>query len=206
MSLIRVTALLGTPVAMREELHLDGIALAMRFGADAGMLNRASGDEIIQYPPIPLYAPHLTPHHVYCCSAAQWSDDAVLGQEQFTKRRDGEDLSRYVSKWQPKGGADKNRMVPVQVVRASSMSWLAVGSRRGLKKLIGSHVRQLGALRGHGYGVVREWHFERIENGDPVAAIHDGERALRHLPVEWCVEPERKEEGGITRTARASRR
>ncbi|MEQ8767231.1 MAG: hypothetical protein RL885_25195, partial [Planctomycetota bacterium] len=190
------------PVAGGGPLHLDGILMAHHRGVQGGTApsrgeptERAIRIGELAHPSRWIAVLERDGHQVPLCSAIQWAAKHVC-METMVSRRDAEDvelLGRPVNRAQ---GPDRDKMLPVPLIAAPHAFWYLVGHRREVKKLLRS-VTHLGSHRRQGYGVVRSWDVEALE--DPKGRWSwtlDGE-AVRHLPSEWCETAERRDVGCV---------
>lgn len=186
MSLCRVTAHLSVPVASYHPLHLDGVLAAKAFDTEHH-LTRQCGEEAIADPHIPLARLHLLGARCYLCTSWIWPEDAVRGRENFTTRKDDEDIELRAGPWQVSAGPEKARNMPIPTIEAASVSWLCIGRRASLREIL-RYVPSIGMLRRQGYGVVSQWEVETLDDGDKTGVLIDSQgRAARHLPAVWAI-------------------
>lgn len=188
MALLRVVARLGSPVVLREALHLDAILAAVHPSCVGGLLHRGSDASEIVVPPLPLATLRACGVVVHMASADQWPPEVRRRSGYLSRRRDGDDLDHLTRPVQTASGPDRDVLLRFPSITAPTVSWLAVGDRRGVQELL-RRVGAVGALRRHGYGAVLEWTV-REEEGDPASVLVASGVAQRHLPAEWCEEPE----------------
>lgn len=196
MTVLRVTCWLGSQVASREQVHLDGVLMAVH--PDCGVhLTRQTPIAQVRNPLLPIASlPYDGPMRVPLCSAWQLGPDVRAGLERIVKRKDPTDIEHRARPWTPSSGPEKNCMLPVPTALAPSVSWTCVGNRRGVLELL-RYVRQIGAIRRHGYGIVQGWDVEAVDES-PLSAVVDGEgRARRFLPLSWCDDAESSEIGPV---------
>lgn len=186
MAILRVTARLGAPVALREALHLDGILAAAHPDTVGGHLHRASDAVEVRRPRLPVLSKRIRGEECHLASAEEWPEGASRRSGHLTSRRDGEDLDHLTRPIQTASGPERDVMLRFPVVEAPTVSWWCVGDRQGVGKLL-RRVEAVGALRRHGYGTVLSWDVERV-NGtmEPVEVVLHGGVARRHLPASWC--------------------
>jgi hypothetical protein len=188
--IVRVTAVLRTEVAAREQVHLDSILMAQHPDRDHHLDRRSPAAAIRQLP-----LPILRMEGVPMCSA--WNLGAHEASLQYiAKRKDAYDIDQRARPWSPSSGPEKNYMVPLPTALAGSVCWDAIGSRRGILELL-RYVRQIGSVRRHGYGIVACWTAETVDI-DPLQVIlsPDG-RARRFLPARWTTSAESIERGPV---------
>lgn len=194
--LIRVTAMLSSPVVLRDDIHLDAIMEAAHPEAKLTHFGRGHSRERIRRFPIPLVQITWRGHTVPLCSAAQ-VDDGVLGRDYIVKRRDGHDIDYLTRSYSPGQGPGKNRMVSMMTIAAPEIYWLCDGSWRGIKRIL-RRTLFIGSMRAKGYGSVRQWRMDAFAGEPAIVAIHDGITARRSLPREWCSWTEESKRGACT--------
>lgn len=183
MSLLRVTALMAAPIASWEPLHLDGLLVACHPDTPTPTPTRSTPVAELGYPPLPLVTLRAHGARLYASSAWQFPPGMRPGREMFTKRRDAEDVESYAIPFTPSSGPGKNYQIPIPTYETPTVSWLVLGARRGILKLL-RRARSVGAYRRQGYGQVRDWHAEEID-GDPLRVLVEGGAAARFLPRAW---------------------
>lgn len=194
MALLRVTAWLSTAVAAREQVCLDGLLVAAH--PDTGHhLTRACSLDRVQIPRLPIVSKAAHGHRVWLASAWEMQS-AQVGLERIIKRKDAHDIEERDKPWTPSSGPEKNCMIPLPMALTPSVSWLAVGDRRGVIELL-RNLPAIGSVRRHGHGVVREWEVERID-GDPVDALVRDGKARRFVPASWCASAAGIESGPVS--------
>jgi hypothetical protein len=184
MSLLRVTAHMSAPIVSSEEIHLDALLIAARPGPGP-CPTRSTPVAEITYPPLPIPRVAYGGQWVYACSTWSLPPDAQGGLEHLTKRRDPGDVHELSRPYTPGSGKGRDYMLPVPVVEAPSVSWLCVGDRQGLRRLL-RYVRAVGSMRRHGYGVVDRWEVTREDEGQCGDVLVRGAFARRWLPAAWC--------------------
>ena len=178
----------GPGVAYRGGLNFDGLLLYALTG-EAETDSLKAMDKLPPAPDLPLARyPYGTMdgerRHVYASSDMQFDTSAAVRSTANWVRRFTEDgrerpYKRMSGEW---GGQWKT----APLVVAERVYWLAwFSSEAGIAEAVAAlsdNVRALGALRGHGYGRVREWRVE-ILKGKPRDAIVDcGGTTIRALP------------------------
>jgi len=118
-------------------------------------------------------------------SAWEFPVEAKLVPSRLTKRRDGVDAWWLRRPWSMSTGLGKSHYERIPLVATPSVTWHAVVlTRRQVKSELRS-IRNIGALRRHGYGKVRRWEVEHVA-GDPLRVLARDGIAMRHLPLKWC--------------------
>lgn len=188
--IVRVSAILHTEVAAREQLHLDSLLMSHHPDRDHHM-DRRSPASMIRELPLPI----VRVDGVALCSAWELADP-VASLQHVVKRKDPTDIEQRARPWSPSSGPEKNYMLPLPTVLSPSVSWLAIGDRRGILELL-RPVRQIGAVRRHGYGVVACWTAEAVTI-DPIEVVlrPDG-TARRFLPARWMARADAVERGPV---------
>lgn len=186
MSVLRVTAYLSSAIATRDVIHLDTILAACHPNCVGGGLTRSHGGVEINYPSLPIARLAVGGEWVYAATAELYPDGARRGQEHFVKRKDDADIEARAKAWTPNTGPERTYMLPVPTIETPVVSWLAVGCRRGLRKLI-RRAGNVGMLRRQGYGVVARWEVELAGDVPPERILIGADGLLaRHLPSAWC--------------------
>jgi hypothetical protein len=188
MSVLLVTAHMLTPIAGVDPVHLDAILVAATTGA---RLTRE--DALPAIPALPVVHLEMHGERVYLCSSWQFPDGARQGRETMTKRRDGEDIWHLRAPFTPSSGPGKNYQLPVITTEAATVSWLCVGRREGVRKLL-RYARAVGSKRRHGYGAVARWTVEEAPR-PAMDVLLDGDVAERFLPRAWLESEEMVERG-----------
>lgn len=192
--LLRVTAHLLTPVTASDPLHLDAILHAAwtRRHAKTGAYGLTRRSQQVIHSRLPL----LRHGAVWACSAWIWPPEMEIRRTRMSGRKDPADIWHHAGRHVYGSGPGRDICRPVTLCVAPSVSWLACGDRRGVRDAIKA-VDAIGGLRGHGYGRVERWEIKTIGAPDTARAVHDGQRALRHLPESACSWAERTEHGAV---------
>lgn len=186
MSVLRITAHLLSPVASSKPIHLDSILLQAHPDVHGVFLSKT--DPLPTAPSLPIAPLEIHGATTYLCSAGRFPDVARVGMERLVKRKDPEDFAWRERNWNPGSGPEKAYCLPVPTTETPAVEWLAVGRRRGVKKLL-AKVQSVGGMRRHGYGRIKRWEITVEDYVDPVRCLVTPEgTAARHLPVAWCRE------------------
>lgn len=191
--LVRVTAWLSSPVASRDEVHLDSVLESVHPDVRGRKITRSCRDLVTPRMPVVLLT-HAGAS-AYMCSSWILPDAAHGGREHLVRRKDAVDVDGRSAAWTPGSGPERQYMLPVVTTETPTASWLLVGQRRGVLQLL-RRVRQIGTHRRHGYGMVIRWEAERVE-GDPVETLAAAGRARRHLPAAWVSWSDHRDEGAV---------
>ena len=196
MSVLRVRAHLSSPVASADPVHLDGIALWAHPDCNSHPISRSSPLSDVRYPPISIHRLRVGDLGVYLSSA--WIlPDGCGGRERFVRRRDDVDAENFSAPYRVSAGPQKRYCLPIYTCEVEAVEWIVVGNRRGLLELL-RYVHAIGTHRREGYGVVRRWEAERVEDGRPRDALIDATgRARRFLPSAWTAGGTRDDAGAV---------
>lgn len=185
---LRITATLGAPAEVDRPVHLDALLMevAYRRLSHARDVSRSTPTGDLVHLPIPVGIVSALGCPVPLASAWIYSADAEPVAITTVKRKDAADLDELRSAWTPGSGPGRNTMVRVVGTVARSVSWLAWGHRREVRKAL-ELISSLGDRRRGGNGAVIDWSVEPDDTLVPAACVltQDG-RAFRHLPASWC--------------------
>lgn len=190
MPLVRVRAHLSTPLALREPLHLDGLVVACSHGVSGLHLTRTCDESEIVRPRIPIMELRCRGQTTAICSAEILPPEAKRTSDHLTRRRDGEDLDYLTSPVETRSGPGRDVMLRFPTIETPHVEWIAFGRRKPILRLLRRRVQAVGMLRGHGYGMVREWEAESSDSRDLSETLVSGGVAIRNLPASWCEAPE----------------
>lgn len=187
MGVVRLTATLGAPVVMRDDLHLDGLFMAAHPACRSQPLARSSPPSEFREPPIPIARLTWEGVSVYLATVAQLPPEARLETEHHIKRRDEQDIEALAKPVHLGLGPAKNRMISLPIVVTPTISWLLLGEAKTVRRFA-ERTRQIGSWRAQGYGIVTAWRAEYVEDWCAAAptVLVSGGRAQRHLPASWC--------------------
>lgn len=189
MSLLLVEATLGSPVVVRDELHLDGLLMAAHPLARETPIARTDSLDALPAIPLPLQRLTLRGFRLPLATVAIWPEEARLGTDHTVRRRDGVDIEMLASPINLGLGPGKNRMQRLPIVIAPRVSWYAMGRRREVLRLV-QRITHLGAWRSAGYGQVHAWTVTTLhpEQHDPTSVVRREGVAMRPLPRSWCAD------------------
>jgi hypothetical protein len=188
---MRLRAEVETPIAGAHDLHLDGLLMAVHRGS--GIAPTRSMAEVMRFSDLRhpsrtiAYVEHAG-HIVPLCSTMM--GDFTRDSTHITQRRDAKDVEALARKVDRGAGPDRDKLLPVPLRVCRDVWWDFFGDRREVMSLLRG-VEAIGAMRRHGWGRVRSWSCESI---DSFALVEDS-LAVRHLPAECCVLPERIDRG-----------
>ncbi len=166
---LRVRAYLQTGVISNRYLPLDGALLAVamreRYGVQFVTSPKALFHKLVD---LPLEKRGEGDRWYYACSFAQWSSDLVESSNFFVKRFDLAlsdliDFGGKVKKINTAGGRYKNYHIKVYYNVALWVEWYLVGNEREIRRLL-RFVTHLGKKTVQGWGAVKEWEVERIDD------------------------------------------
>jgi len=187
---LKVIARLTSPLA-GDPPYLDAM-LEFEMSQRLGKAERIQrGDRLQPYGAIhiPMLRKTIGGMLVPCCSAPILSP-TLTTREHFAKRLAVEqsDLLHPSKRRIVAVGNStfKSYRLPLTVRHVASITWFAVAHRRPVKSLLRS-IHSVGHKRSQGYGRVREWVFERIEEDYSwFVPSESGPVLMRSLP--WCDE------------------
>ncbi|HEX6939808.1 MAG TPA: hypothetical protein VF158_10390 [Longimicrobiales bacterium] len=185
MRIVRVVATLGAPAVIADEFHLDGLLAAAHPDCRAQHLTRETDLATLRDPSLPVMALTEAGVTARLCTSAQYADGTRLTTTRWVKRRDGEDLAQLARPANLALGPGKNRMGRLPLVASPTITWEAVGDRRGITRLL-QRLTHVGSDRASGYGYVRAWSVTWVETETPETVLVRDGVAQRHLPVAWC--------------------
>lgn len=183
--LVRVVASLGTPAVISDELHLDGLVAAAHPVCREQHVTRDVDLRALREPAIPIMRLDHAGAGAALCTAAHFAEGTRLTTTRFIKRKDGEDLAQLARPVNLALGPGKNRMGRLPLVASPTITWEAIGDKRGLVRLV-QRLTHVGSDRASGYGYVREWSVTWVETEAPETVLVRDGIAQRHLPAAWC--------------------
>jgi hypothetical protein len=181
----RITAELSTPLLVDHDLNLDGMLVFVQaLALDLPQPTRQT--PLVQIPQIPIPLDHIehAGHRVYLSTSAVY-DGPTTYRTKWTRRRDATDIESMDGAFNPGMGPGRNMMVIAHGVRTSRASWFVSTPELDAVMALLADVRELGKVRRHGYGVVREWTCTGCPYLTPRDMLVHGGRAIRSLPLDW---------------------
>lgn len=186
---------LSEPIAGAEELHLDGLLMAVhRYVRNAP--NRALSAGMMRFSELrhPSRVIAYIEHEGHVVPmASTMMGDWTLDVDKITQRRDGFDVECLKGKFNRSAGADRDKLLTIPLRVCREVHWTCLGNRRAILDLC-RNIRSIGAHRRHGYGAVAKWTCERIDRFDLIDASGV---TCRHLPGAWCEASARQDFGAV---------
>lgn len=183
-----VTAKMLGGHVLDSELYLESIMAATHPAMHSlpSKLIRQGLDKAVQAP-LPLAAVwsngHSNSRIVWLASAGYYPEDTRLEKTHFVKRRDGIDVMMTQRTFQPGSGAMKDRMEMRALIMAREIRWyIACNEPNEIKRLLRRNCQHIGSVRRMGYGEVREWEIEEVDD-KIMDCLVSGIKAMRRLPV-----------------------
>lgn len=181
---LRVSALLSTSWATDGRMSLDGLLIYWYY-QNHPELHAPDGcnDDV----PIPLGRVSLlhadgTPDFVWACSwpCADWRPETEgLAHEVKRVRRGLAATYTDTRRVETQGGRYKDWRKPVMYHAVNVVDWYVVGDPDAIRAGL-ANVRSLGKLRGHGWGLVREWRVDEV--GFDWSVVGPDARLMRSAP------------------------
>lgn len=198
MAVLQVTARFLTPLAIQDQaIHLDAPildAIARLKGLRVSSASRKTPIEDFPHVPSPIFRINALGASAPMCSAAAFCEGWQPDVEHLTKRKDDADIHHRARTWTPMAGPERIYCLPVPTICAASAVWLCRGARSSVRRALRC-VKQIGGFRRHGYARISEWDVRAVDI-DPLRCLIDEEgRAVRHLPLLWCRDPEGYDQG-----------
>lgn len=183
--IVEVVATLAAPVVLTDEMHLDGLLASAHPLCRGAPIGRDTPLSRIVDPPIPVMNLSDGGVSVRLCTVADAAPSARLTTSQVVKRRDAEDIASLARPVHLGLGPGKNRLGRLPVVVTPTLTWRAVGERRGIVRLL-NRITCLGTWRSAGYGQVCRWDVtvHPTDTPEQVLVSRDG-RAQRTIPTSW---------------------
>lgn len=178
----RITYRVKTPIITVSPIHLDALLSAVHPAMHniKAITRRSSRYEVITAP-LPIDSARLGRDWVWCCTTADYSDDAIPYSDKITKRKTGIDYFYINGRQTPRTGTGRDRCDTIYGVVCSNVSFLASSSdKRELARICG-RVKSIGALRRMGYGEVTEMEIEETNLSWKDCLVRDY-RAMRAIP------------------------
>lgn len=185
----KITFEVKTPIITDTPIHLDGLLSAVHpamHGTE--IITRNSTIAQMKDAPLPIDSAKIGNVWVWCCTAANYSDDAVPYQDHITKRKVACDYFYIESRQTPRTGPGRDRCDTVYGVSCSTASFLASTKDRKEIERICRRVKNIGGLRKMGYGEVTRFEVEETLYSWRDCLEQEG-IAVRNLPSEMLETP-----------------
>lgn len=179
-----ITFRVRTPVITSTPIHFDALLASVHPAMhNLNYLTRRSPAQDVVTPPIPVDSAKCDSDWVFCCSAADYSDDAKPYQTKFTKRKDPGDYFYIRATQAPRTGPGRDRCDTVYGVVCSSIRFFASSQAENELNRISRRVRNIGAMRKMGFGEVTEYQIQPRPDLDWQRCLIDRGVAVRNLPA-----------------------
>lgn len=180
-----ITFCVRTPVITSTPIHFDALLISVHPAMhNRPQLTRRSPVQDIVEPHIPVDSAKYGSVWVFCCSSADYSDDARPYQTKFTKRKDPADYFYIRSTQTPRTGPGRDRCDTIYGVVCSSVRFLASSHDEKELNRICRRVHNIGAMRKMGFGEVSEYQIQPCPDLDWRRCLIDRGRAVRNLPAQ----------------------
>lgn len=175
---LRIEAILKSPVSItRSLLNIDGL-IALAVANEMG-LQDTKYDPTIKIK-IPVEICQYT--GVYKASSGFYVGPE--SSEKWHKRFDME-YQEYVDSNKQiliGRGYFKNYSMPIKIVQTKKIIWFARGEKNELLRLLNAHIDCLGKKRAQGYGIIKEWRIQEIE--EECSLVFPNGNLSRQIPYE----------------------
>lgn len=183
---LKITAVLSSPFA-GDAPHLDSILCYAVTGKRGLPRPQHRCDPCPGYPRIPIYRKEIGGVQIPCCSSPIVAPVLVYF-ERIAKRISAEHAEMLHPnrrlKVQLGGGFLKSYHRPIRLQLEDRVVWFAVGRGRVLRRVL-REVQSIGVKRSIGFGIVREWIVECVdEDFSWFAPCDAGKILMRPLPLE----------------------
>lgn len=181
----KITFQVKTPIIVTAPLHFDALLAAVHPAMhNLNAINRRSDADDVTQAPLAIDSAKIGDTWVYCCTAADYSDDARPFTSKITKRKDGIDYYYLVKKQAPRTGTGRDRCDTIYGVVCSSISFWASTRYPTLLAKLCKRVKNIGTLRKMGYGEVTGFEITPDESLTWQGCLIRYGRAVRNLPAE----------------------
>lgn len=175
---------LASPIIIDSPLHLDSLLSAVHPAMhNTNSITRQSGIESLAFAPLALDSAKLGNAWVWCCSAAEFPNNAKYFDGKFTKRRDGTDLMYYRGIQQTTMGIMRDKMEGIYGVSAECVEFYLSTPEIKEVERITRRIKWLGGLRKMGYGEVKGYDVNEMQGANWRDCIISGGKARRNLPL-----------------------
>lgn len=172
-----------TPIISLTPIHFDSVLSAVHPAMHGGSGITRRSSTLPKAAPLPLDSVKIDKSWVWCCSTAEYSDNAKIYTDRFTRRTSGIDYNYLSGVRTPRYGTNKDRCESIYGVVCDNISFLAsLNDLKELKRLC-KRVKSIGALRKMGYGEVINYNIVPTELGWK-SCIWDSKKMMfrRNLP------------------------
>ena len=184
----RIRAELSSPIAVpgSRDVHIDsllGWSWMMKNRPEA--IDAISRQSIVDEISLDMHGLGLsvvkTCGHVLTASTA-WilPDRAILRGAYWTRRKEGRDITRRASRIDP-ASLERPMLSRGDAIDTPYCDWFVFGDQARIESLLGN-IQHVGALRAHGYGVVKRWTISTAHRSEASMLIYKG-TAQRTLPA-----------------------
>lgn len=178
----KITYYIKTPVITITPIHFDALLSAVHPAMhNIPALARRNGRTGVINAPIPVDSVKRKWEWIWCCTTAEYSDDAIMYSDKITKRKTGTDYYYLSGKHTPRTGTGRDRCETIYGIMCSSVSFLAASSDLKELERICRRVKNIGGLRKMGYGEVCGMEIKETDLKWEECLVRDG-RALRTIP------------------------
>jgi len=194
--IVEVVATLAAPLVLTDEMHLDGLLASAHPMCRESPIGRDTPVTALVSPPLSVMQLSFGGATVRLCTVADAAQSAQLTTSQVVKRRDALDIAALARPIHLGLGPGKNRLGRLPVVVTPTLTWRAIGDRRGIVRLA-KRITHVGTWRAAGYGQVVHWDVTMHAVDDPESVLVRDGRAQRTLPASWVEDAETVTTGAI---------
>lgn len=174
---------LRTPLALTDPLHLDALLMAVHPQAKGVVdVNRDLTDSALVQLPLPLARVECGAQWLWCASSIDLDNDAKPFSGRYKKAISLDDGFYIRKNVMTIGGLHKDRISRIAGYVSKTASFLAASDDPAALAELCGQIKNLGKLRGMGYGQVVGVEIRPTKGGWRDALVRDG-RALRNLPT-----------------------
>jgi len=181
----KITAWLNSPLC-GEPPALDALLtweLSLRLGSKHHKkMTRNTRLKDIDVIPLPIAKRTIMGLDIFCCSDAVIPLPLHEWEERQSKRFDTTHNALILAEKNRKAlliasGPYKQRYSPLRVRLIDQICWFSRCDKKETNKLLKS-ILSVGKGRNYGYGLVRSWEFEPVEEDYSLFALHEGKHVL----------------------------
>lgn len=172
-----------TPVITQTNIHLDAL---FSFVSPASHnkeyeITKWTDPKLIKQLPLPIDAVKLGSEFIFCCSAADFGNNAQFTCENATKRRDGEDFMYFHKNLTPRSGIEKDVMMKLYGVVCESVKFRVSSSNLASLERYARRVKNIGSMGKQGYGEVSGFYIRELIDDWKTCVVLGG-KAIRNIP------------------------